>query len=165
MGSDPIFFIFRPFLTRYHDINGKSYLVWWTDHFDIFFDRVQPPPSGRWLVLLNGYHTYRFGTKTKIVPYDVPIILMYFLSGSDINPVDKVYASSVSITLTGSALKQKLFRINFIHDLLHLGALVTAKICSIRPRDVDTHLEEVFFLFFFLFFWWIEILFVFVFLY
>ena len=72
---------------------------------------------------------------------------MYFLSGSDINPVDKVYASSVSITLTGSALKQKLFRINFIHDLLHLGALVTAKICSIRPRDVDTHLEEVFFFF------------------
>ena len=85
---------------------------------------------------------------------------MYFLSGSDINPVDKVYASSVSITLTGSALKQKLFRINFIHDLLHLGALVTAKICSIRPRDVDTHLEEVFF---FVFYWWIEILFIFVF--
>ena len=44
---------------------NKSCLAWWADHFDVFFDRVQPPPSGHGVGLLCGYHPGGLGTKTK----------------------------------------------------------------------------------------------------
>ena len=44
---------------------NKSCLAWWADHFDVFFDRVRPPPSGHEVGLLCGYHPGGLGTKTK----------------------------------------------------------------------------------------------------
>ena len=44
----------------------KSCLAWWADHFDVFFDRLWPPPSGHRIGLLRGYHPDRLGTKTKV---------------------------------------------------------------------------------------------------
>ena len=36
-----------PWLSPWWSWNqNKSCSVWWTDHFDLFFDHVRPPPSG-----------------------------------------------------------------------------------------------------------------------
>ena len=45
---------------------NKRCLARWADHFDIFFDRVRPPPGGHGVGLLCGYHPDRLGTKTKV---------------------------------------------------------------------------------------------------
>ena len=67
---------------------NKSCLDWWTDRFDVFFDRVQPQPGGHGVGLLHDYHPGGVEIKTKVAQFDELIILTYFLTTSDLHPVD-----------------------------------------------------------------------------
>ena len=58
--------------------------------------------------LLHGYHPGGVGIKTKVAQFDELIILMYFLTASNLNMVDMGWASSMIITLVELKSKQKL---------------------------------------------------------